>query len=167
MEFFNTAFVFLAPMLILLSFILKKNYKNIVINSLAIVNVLLIINSFNVIKTLYSYYQLATIMGIEINLNKFSLGWLEIRGILVVVLPFLFLIKKISAEKLLSTAMFFLLSFDVLTKLINPKAIEVSFSVITFATDHLLLQIINYVSWFAAVYALFGLIGRLPIQNKK
>ncbi len=167
MEFFNTAFVFLAPILIVLSFILKENYKNIVINSLAIVNVLLIINSFNIVKILYGYYQLATIMGIEINLNKFSLGWLEIRIILVVVIPFFFLLKKISAEKLLSIAMVFLLLFDVLTKFINPKVSEVSFSVITFTTDHLHLQLINYISWFVTVYALFGLIGKLPAQNKK
>ena len=165
MEFFNTAFVFLAPILILLSFILKNDYKTYALNVLAVVNVLLILHSIDLVRTLYGYYQLATIMGFEIYPNnKFVLGWLEVRIILVVLLPLLFLMKKLSAERWLSIAMMFLLLFDIIKDFIAPSK-GINFSVITFAHQNLSLQILHYTSWLIAIYALFWLIKKLPSQK--
>jgi len=164
MEFFNTAFVFLAPLLILLSFISKLKAKNYIINILAVVNVLLILHSIDVVRTLYSYYQLATIMGFEIYPNnKFILGWQEVRIILILLLPLLFLIKKLSANRLLTITMFFLLLYDLCSHLIAPSK-GLNFSIITFQIEHLPINILNYISWFTTIYALFWLIKKLPTQ---
>ena len=166
MEFFNTAFVFLAPILVLLSLILKSNFKSYTLNVLAIVNVLLILHSIDVVCTLYSYYQLATLMGFEIYPNnKFVVGWQEVRILLIILLPLLFLIKKLSSNQLLTIIMFFLLLFDLVSNLIAPSK-GLNFSLISFQIEHLLINILKYISWFITVYALFWLLKKLPSQLK-
>jgi hypothetical protein len=166
MEFFNTAFVCLAPLLILLSLVLKYNYKVYSLNMLAVVNVLTILCSINITQQLYSLYQLATLMGFELYPNnKFVVGWFEVRMLLVLLIPFLFLIKKLSAERWLSVVMLFLMLFDVLKSWIKPSKEGFNFTIISFSTEHLLLQTIHYSSWLIAVYALFWLMKKLPFKS--
>jgi hypothetical protein len=105
-------------------------------------------------------------MGFEIYPNnKFVLGWFEIRIILIVLLPFLFLIKKISANRWLSLLLLFLLLYDVGMRWIKPSK-DFNFTVINFSTNNLLFQAMHYLSWFILVYALFWFIKKLPSQSK-
>jgi hypothetical protein len=167
MEFFNTAFISLAPITIILSLFLKNNYKIYSLNILAVVNLLSILCSINIAQQLYSLYQLATIMGFEIYPNnKFVVGWFEVRILLVLLLPFLFLIKKLSDSRLLSVALLCLMLFDVFKNWIKPNTEGFNFTIITFSTNNWFLQIMHYSSWFISLYALLWLIKRLPYSNE-
>ena len=168
MEFFDTAYIFLAPILILLSFF-AKGKKKYVLNVLAIANVLLIFNSVYIIRQLYALLQLALSMNIKPDPNqKITIGWNEVKMWLIILLPFLFLIKRISANRILSLLMLFLLLNDWLQLyLISLKSSWSMFEASKFYVYNMPLKIINYASWMVFIYALFWFIKKLPSQRTK
>lgn len=168
MEFFNTAYIFLAPILIALSF-LFKNKKQYILNILAVANVLLIYHSIFIIRQFYAFAQLAKNLHIQPNTTQeTTTGWNEIKLLLTILLPFLFLIKRISANRILSLLMLFLLINNWLYQLIISLQQNWSVGYTTsFYVYQLPQQIMHYISWLIFVYALFWLIKKLPYQQTK
>ncbi len=168
MDFIKTAYVFLVPILFFLSWFIKKDFKFFIINLLIVANLLQLFYSLFFIKELYNYYQLAKIIGFDFfPNNRINLGWQETRILLIIFLPFLFLIKKISSDKLLSICVFFLLIFDEIKKLIFSKSSSLNFSLINFSTQNLLLNLMNYISCFIFMYTLLWFLKRLSHQQSK
>jgi len=168
MEFFDTAYIFLAPILILLSLFAKGNTKYL-LNILAVANVLLIFHSVFIVRQLYAFVQLALSMGIKPEPNqKVAIGWNEIKMWLTILLPFFFLVKRMSANRILSLFMLFLLLNDWFkTYLISLKSNWSMFEASNFYVYNLPLKIIHYISWMIFVYALFWFVQKLPSQSKK
>ena len=168
MEFFNTVYIFLAPILILLSLFAKGN-KKYVLNVLAIANVLLIFHSIFIFRQLYAFVQLALSMNVKPDPNqKIEIGWNEIKMWLTILLPFFFLIKRISANRILSLFMLFLLLNDWFKLyLISLKSSWSMFEASNFYVYNLSLKIMHYISWMIFVYSLFWFVKKLPSQSKK
>ena len=167
MEFFDNAYTFLAPILILLSLFAKGN-KKYVLNVLAIANVLLIFNSAFIVRQLYAFVQLALSMNVKPDPNqKIEIGWNEIKMWLTILLPFFFLLKRISANRILSLLMLFLLLNDWFKLyLISLKSSWSMFEASNFYVYNLWLNIMHYTSWVIFVYALFWFVKKLPSQSK-
>ncbi len=167
MEFFDTAYIWLAPILILLSFFAKSK-KIYVLNVLAVVNVLLIFHSIFIIRQFYAFIQMALQMDVKPDPNqKIEIGWNEVKLWLIILLPFFFLIKRISANTLLSLFMLFLLLSDWFKLyLISLKSNWSMFESHNFYVYNLWLKIMHYTSWLVFVYALFWFIKKLPSQHK-
>jgi len=167
MEFFDTVYVWLAPILILLSFFAKSK-KIYVLNVLAVVNVLLIFHSIFIIRQFYAFIQMALQMDVKPGPNqKIEIGWNEVKLWLIILLPFFFLIKRISANTLLSLFMLFLLLSDWFKLyLISLKSNWSMFESHNFYVYNLWLKIMHYTSWLVFVYALFWFIKKLPSQHK-
>ncbi len=169
MEFFDIAYIWLAPLLILFSFFVKDDKKRLALNFLAVTNVLLIFHSIFVIRQLYAFIQMALQMDVKPDPNqKVEIGWNEIKLWLTILLPFFFLIKRISANRILSVFMLFLLLNDWFKLyLISLKSNWSMFESHNFYVYNLSLKIMHYISWMIFIYALFWFIKKLPSQRKK
>ena len=167
MAFFNTAFVFFIPIIFFLFLFKKKVNQVYLTNILSVVNILQIIYSVLLVKQLYSFYQLSVIMGFDVFPDIFyPITWQLIRVTLIILLPLLFIIKKLLANKVLSGIILLLIISDYLQELITPSTATFKFSLITFSTHNFGLNSINYVSWFVFVFSLFWFLKRLPSQSK-
>ena len=168
MEFFNTAYIWLAPILIFISFFVKDNRKKFALNCLAVINVLLIFHSVFIIRQFYAFIQMALELNVKPDPNqKLEIGWSEIKLWLTILLPFFFLIKKISANRILSIFMVFLLVNDWLKLyLISLKSNWSIFEGHNFYVYNLSLKIMHYASWIIFMYALFWFVKKLPSQRK-
>lgn len=168
MEFFDTAYIYLTPLLLILSLFLKKEYKYYCLNILAIVNILLIVNSIFIIRQLYAFVQIALQMNVKPGPNmKIELGWQDVKMWLTILVPFLFLIKPISANRWLTVIMLFLLLNNWLIYVFDCIKGNSTFYFSEFTTYHLSFQIIHYVSWIITLYSLFWFIKYLPFSSKK
>ncbi|MBS4043156.1 MAG: hypothetical protein KGZ59_05015 [Chitinophagaceae bacterium] len=166
MQFFNTAFVILASCLILLQLITEGKQKLFLHNISATVNVMLICSTFMLLKYLNGFKQIAEFMGVDVYAVLFnSITWEHIRIVLIIVLPFLFLIKKLVANKFLSILMLFLLLSDIIIKIIAHKASSFNFTLVNFSFVNFHLNFIHYFSWFVVVYAILFFAKKLPSQS--
>jgi hypothetical protein len=168
MEFFDTAYIWLAPLLIIISFFIKDDRKKIALNSLAVINVLLIFHSIFVIRQFYAFIQMALEMNVKPDPNqKLEIGWSEIKLWLTILLPFFFLIKRISANRILSLFMLFLLVNDWFKLyLISLKSNWSIFESHNFYVYNISLKLMHYTSWVIFIYALFWFVKKLPSQRK-
>ena len=168
MEFFDTAYIWLAPLFILISFFVKDEKKNFSLNCLAVINVLLIFHSIFIIRQFYALIQWALSMDVKPNANqKVAIGWNEIKSWMTILLPFLFLIKRISANRILSVFMLFLLLYDWFKLyLISLKSNWSMFESHNFYVYNLSLKIMHYISWMVFLYAIFWFTKKLPSQRK-
>lgn len=167
MEFFDTAYIYFAPLLLFLSLFLRHKNKYYALNILAVVNMLLIFNSVFIIRQYYAFARLAMEMDVKPDPNmKIEIGWTEIKGWLVILFPFLFLIKPISGNRLLTLFMLFLLLQDWFVYVIECIKGKRNFYFSSFTTYHLFYQIVHYCSWVIFLYALFWFIKYLPYQKK-
>lgn len=168
MEFFDIAYIWLAPLLILISFFVKDEKRKFALNCLAVINVLLIFHSVFIIRQFYAFVQMALALDIKPDPNqKIEIGWNEIKTWLIILLPFFFLIKRISANRILSFFVWFLLVNDWLKLFIlSLKSNWSLFESHNFYVYNLSFKIINYISWMIFMYALFWFINKLPYQQK-
>jgi hypothetical protein len=168
MEFFDTAYIWLAPLFILISFFVKDEKKKFALNCLAVINVLLIFHSIFIIRQFYALIQWALSMDVKPNPNqKVAIGWNEIKSWMTILLPFLFLIKRISANRILSVFMLFLLLYDWFKLyLISLKSNWSMFESHNFYVYNLSQKIMHYISWMVFLYAIFWFTKKLPSQRK-
>ncbi len=168
MEFFDTAYIYLAPLLILMSLFAKGKNKCYILNVLAIVNILLIFNSVFIIRQLYAFVKLAMEMNIKPDPNlKVEIGWQDIKYWLIILVPFLFLIKPLMGNRILSLFMLFLLLNNWFTYIADCLKSKTSFYFNSFTTFHLPYQMMHYFSWLTFLYAAFWFIKYLPYGKKK
>ncbi|MCX6209783.1 MAG: hypothetical protein NTZ59_09900 [Bacteroidetes bacterium] len=167
MEFFDTAFTYLAPILVLLSLFLKGKKRYYALNALAIVNILLIFNSVFIIRQLYAFVKMAMEMNVKPDPNaKIEIGWQDVKNWLIILVPFLFLIKPIMGNRILSLLMLFLFLNNWLVYVFDCVKGKSNFYFSSFTTYHLPFQMMHYFSWFVFLYAAFWFIKYLPYQKK-
>jgi hypothetical protein len=99
--------------------------------------------------------------------QKVEIGWNEIKLWLTILLPFFFLIKRISANRILSIFMLFLLVSDWFQLyLISLKSNWSIFESHNFYVYNLSYKIMHYTSWMIFIYAFFWFAKKLPSQRK-
>ncbi|MBC7721569.1 MAG: hypothetical protein H7068_06050 [Pedobacter sp.] len=169
MPFVDIAYSYLALLLLLLILLGKNNTKKYSKSFLATVNTTLI---FFVMYQCYNYYQLyqmAEMFGVSITfkglLKLMSTNKLEaFRNIAVLIIPFLFLFKKMSVNWVLTVCMIGLLKWDMLEKLYQ----NVRYNVVSSSSYHnvySVFQILNYGCLLIGMYALLFLLKKLPHQT--
>ncbi len=165
MKFVDVGYSYLAPLLLLM---LTKNEERKYSKALlATANVSLI---FFFIYSCFNYYDLyrwAQIFGMEISFK----GLLRLastnkiyaaKNILLLLLPLVFLFKKLSSNIVLTILMLVLIWWDVLTALIYSEGYLLPIS----QYKPIIWYALNYFSLLVGMYALLWLLKRLPFQFK-
>ncbi len=170
-EFIDVAYTFSILFIIVGALFFKKETAIWFKNLLTVSNHLLILYSWYL---LYQFYQLLKfILSLNIKVDKIpkqpiQLGWFEIKFILLITLPYLFLSKKLARNIVLSLAMFVILQWNVIVMLYNSLFNQQATLDILFYMPYLAeFKILNYLCLFVAVYALLWLLKRLPSQQLK
>ena len=165
MEFVDVAYAYLAPIILLFSLIFKNRealyYKSI----LASMNVCLLFFVVSACREYYGLYQLAKSFGFNVTpkgLLQFASTNIPYftKNILVLLLPFLFLFKKLSSNTFLSLLMIGFLWYDVAFCLFNQQP----YHLIGSNYAPYLIPIIRYSSLLIGMYSFLWLIKRLPIN---
>lgn len=170
-EFIDIAYSFTILLLIIVFFIVKQPVKKYINNCIAVSNTLLIGYSWYLSYQLYKLIQLALSLKIKVdpkNPPPIQITWFEIRYLLLIVLPYIFIIKKLSANKILASGMLLILQWDVAVNLFHTIFNKETNSGLLFYFPYLgEYKILNYISLFIAVYALLWLLKKLPSQQVK
>ncbi len=156
MEFIDIAYVVLIPLIILLSFVVKKQLKNYCINIIATANLLLLLNSVFIVRQFLALYYLGKQLGFDTKAKSFDLisylGNTFYLQLGIIILPFVFLYKKLSGNKWLTV--FMLLLFVCLYR--NTFFYYLSANIFAW---------LNYFCLLIAAYALLWLLKRLPYSS--
>jgi len=157
MEFIDTAYLFSIPLFLLLSLIKINKYQKYCINIIATANTVLILNSFFIIRQLFGFYYLGKKLGIEYHDQSFSLikylGNTFYIQLAIILMPVLFLYKKLAASKWLSVIMLILL-------------FSIHHSFFFYSLSAILFHWLNYFCLMIGAYALLWLLKRLPFQSE-
>ncbi len=170
MPFVDVAYGYLALVFLIAILLETKNAFSYGKNLLATLNVTLVF--FVVYKCLdyYQIYKMAQMFGISITFNGLlklmsTNKWEAIKNIAVLLLPFLFLFKKLSANVLLTIVAIILVKWDLIERLYE----KIAYPNITksyYQSGYTVFHILNYGCLFIAIYALLFLLKRLPHQAK-
>ncbi len=170
-EFVDIAYSISIIFFIVGSTFLKPSFKQYFSNCIVVNNKLLILYSWYL---LYKFYQLIQfIIGLNIKVeNKINqpieIGWFEIRFILLILFPYLFLFKKLAKNIWLSLLMLCILQSDILISIYRTTFQKLpSSSLIIYLPYMLSFKILNFSCLFIAVYALLWLLKKLPSQQPK
>ena len=156
MEFIQIAYCILAPFLLIVAYLhYNEKIKHLGANLLATVNVLLPFYSVFIFRQLLGLYHLtkqaADLLGADKPGVPADLQWFFARQVAVIVLPFLFLLKKLQTNILLTGLLLILLFWD------HPVAV--------WNTYDLVFKIGSYFFLFCSGYALLWLTNLLPYQS--
>ena len=166
MEFIDVAFAYLAPVILLLSLLLKKNNALYCKRILAAMNVCLVLFVVSACREYYNLFKLAKAFGFNVTFH----GMLKLastnipyfaKNILVLLLPFLFLFKKLSGNLFLSALMLAFLWYDVIYCAITNKPYQLIGS--NYAPY--LIPIFRYSCLLTGMYSLLWLFKRLPVKK--
>jgi hypothetical protein len=163
MIWFDYFYLLFAPLVLILSFVLNKKYKVYAKSVLAVINVLLIFHSIYIIRQFVAFYQLAVQLNVPLHTNQpIEIGWQQIKDWLIILLPFLFLVKPLMANRWLSVGLIFLLKYNFwvynFTHLSSPQ----SWYVDTYLPYNFPLYLIHYIAWFCTIFSFLWLIKYLP-----
>ncbi|MBA4196607.1 MAG: hypothetical protein C0459_03540 [Chitinophaga sp.] len=141
-------------LVVLLISLFKNNYQLVFKNVLAVMNILILLNTFIFLKTsweLYEAFQQLHFSNSKYNwLDSFYLGKQTVFLIIELLLPVIFLFNKLSANKILTTVLLVCFWYS-----LGNEQPEIS-----------IFKFLNYASLFIAVYALLWLLKRLPSQRQ-
>lgn len=170
-QFIDIGYAFSILFLIVLALFTKKQASIYFKNCIAVSNHLLILYSWYL---LYQFYQIIKfILSLNLKIDKvpkqpIEISWFQIKFLLLVTLPYLFLLKKLSKNYVLSIVMLVLLQWDFFVIFYNGFIKGEESSGILFYIPYLAdLKILNYSCLFITVYALLWLLKRLPSQQVK
>jgi hypothetical protein len=162
MEFIDIAYSYLTPLLLLGILVLKKSTRKYIFNTIAFVNIALIFYSIFIARQLYALYYISKSLPFSNNRYHFNIGWLQLRLGLLMLLPVVFLFRKLSANLLITCSILVLLWWDKIQFLYKSG----DTSVYGFYSGiDLLFKILNYTCLLIAGYALLWLFNRLPYQQ--
>ena len=170
-DFVDTGFSFTILFIIVGILFSKLPAKLYVKNCLAVSNHLLILYSWYLIHKFYQLIQF--ILSLNIPTDKvpnkpIEISWFQIKFLLLILLPYLFLFKKLARTFWLSMVMLVLLQWDFFVLLYNTLVQGEESSGVLFYMPYLIeFKILNYICLFVAVYALLWLLKRLPSQQVK
>lgn len=170
-EFIDIAYSFTILIFIIISFLVEKNKKVYVNNFIAVSNVLLICYSWYLIFQFYKLIQFSLSLHIKVeqsNSVDVSIGWFEIRFLLLVFLPYLFLFKKLVANKIFSVVILLIIQWSFIQSCISSLREGYTLPYMIFYLPYnISFKILNYISLFIAVYALLWMLKKLPSQQEK
>lgn len=169
-NFIDTAYSVIIILFLIASFITKGEWKKWCSNLIAVSNTLLIFYSIYLINSLVSLIRLALSLNIQPPKDAPvpSIGWFEIRYLLLMVLPFLFISKTLAKNKIAVLIMLVLLQWDIvhtLYKMVFTK--ETSSGFLFYLPYNIEFRILHFISLFIGTYALLWLLKRLPSQQAK
>ena len=170
MPFVDIAYGYLA-LIFLLAILLERKRNNTYTKSLlAALNVSLIFYVLYKCLDYYQLYKMAQIFGVSITLDGLlrlmsTNKWEAFKNIAVLLLPFLFLFKKLSANVMLTLGILILIKWDFIDH-IYQKIAYPNISRSIYSYEYSVFQILNYGCLFIAIYALLFLLKRLPHQVK-
>ena len=168
MPFIDIAYSYLVLLLVLLVLLGKDAIKKYSQSMLAAVNTSLIFFAIYRCYNYYQLYQMAEMFGVSItfkgilklmNANKFE----ALKNIAVLIIPFLFLFKKLSANLILSICMIGLIKWDLFEKIYQ----KVRYNVVASSSYHntySVFQFLNFGCLLIGIYALLFLLKKLPHQ---
>jgi hypothetical protein len=149
--------------------IFKKQLHKYCHNCIAVSNHLLILYGWYLIFKLYQLVQFVLALNIKVNKTAkqpINIGWLEIKFILLILIPYLFLFKKLAKNRWISFAMLAILQWDIFVAIYQSFGSKFTSSSILFYLPYMVeLKILNYSCLFIAVYALLWLFKKLPSQQ--
>ncbi len=170
MPFVDTAYGYLV-LICLLAIVFEKNKEKLYSKSLlAAINISLIFFVFYQCYDYYQLYKMAEMFGVSISfkgmLKLMSTNkWEALKNIAVLIIPFIFLFKKLSANIVLTVIMLVLLKWQILEKWYQKIAYpNIVYS--TYKNEFTTFQILNYGCLLIAIYAFLFLLKRLPHQRK-
>lgn len=168
-QFIDIGYAFSILFLIVVALFSKKQLSVYFKNCIVVSNHLLILYSWYL---LYQFYQIIKfILSLNLKMDKvpkqpIEISWFQIKFLLLVILPYLFLFKKLSKNYVLSIVMLVLLQWDFFVIFYNGFIKGEENSGILFYIPYLAdLKILNYCCLFIAVYALLWMLKRLPSQQ--
>ncbi len=173
-DFIFSAYRYTVPVLLLSYFFIKGNNRNCLLNAIAVSNILLIIycsselwQIINFLRTAFTYKH----EGYTSYYSRFNLfspyGHLFYAMLLAMIVPFLFLFKKMKANKWLVLVELFLLWWSDVWRFLQNMFrdyLPSSWSV-NYDGYNLPFQVLNYLSLFIGTYALLWLLKKLPSQQ--
>ena len=166
MEFVDVAYAYLAPLLLLLSLFLRRQQATYFKSTLAAMNVSLVFFVISAGREYYGLYQLAKAFGFNVTpqgllrLASSNIPYFA-KNVLVLLLPFLFLFKKLSANTVLTILMIVLLWYDVVYSTFTNQPCHLIGS--NYAPY--LIPILRYSCLLTGMYSFLWLIKRLPIRS--
>lgn len=164
MDFIDVAYSFLIILSLPCIWLLKKEYRKYLINIIAVANISLLFYSVFVARQLYALYSILKQFH-NTGSTHTSYGWFELRLALIIILPFLFLFKKLSANGWLALLLFILLNWSRCQQLLSPGTDFLSSWSDYYSFSDLTFKILNYLSLLVGGYALLWLLKRLPYQQ--
>jgi hypothetical protein len=114
-EFIFGSYILLFPVLLIAAQILPFNYKEVVINLRATIQVSLIVYSFFLIRQLIGLYQLTRLFKMN-HTEREYFGTSMVEMLLIIILPFLFVNKKIRNGYFVGLILWFVLSYAQMQK---------------------------------------------------
>jgi hypothetical protein len=151
MEFIQIAYCVTIPFLFFLTYTGNQNSRHFFINVLAVSNLLMIGYSFFLVKQLLGFYQLGKQLNIDFIKINGGIDGNIIRLVLIILLPFLSLIRRVQKSRLFSLVLLVLLYNN------NP--------VFTWNSFDLFTKIPGYFCLLCSGYALLWLLNKLPYQS--
>lgn len=167
-SFIDTAYsVSIILLLLCLVFTKKIALKNYINNAIATCNHLLIFYSWYLCKKFYDI--IAFILSLDLPpinpKQKIVFSFDDLRYLLLVILPYFFLIKKISANIIFTICMLVLIQWNFLQEILKSIFQPQQSSGILWYLPYLVeYKILHFISLFMAVYALLWLLKRMPKQ---
>ena len=166
MEFTDIGYAYLAPVLLLLLLLSKKEYKPYFKSIIMAANACLLFFVISACREYYGLYQIAEHFGFNLSLQ----GLLKlastnipfaVKNIVVLLLPFCFLSKKLSGNIFLTILMVGLLWWDVASAALTRQAIRFPGS--NYA-PHLFLTL-RFFCLLVGMYSFLWLLKRLSVNN--
>ncbi|MDI9366597.1 MAG: hypothetical protein QM541_16695 [Flavobacterium sp.] len=170
MPFVDAAYGYLALVFLLAMLLERKDTISYGKSLLAALNITLLF--FVVYKCLnyYHLYKMAQIFGVSITFDGIlklmsTNKWEAFKNIAVLLLPFLFLLKKLSANVWLTIMALVLFKWAVIERLYQKMAYP-NITKNYYQPEYSVFHVLNYGCLFIAIYALLFLLKRLPHQAK-
>jgi len=166
MEFVDVAYAYLAPILVIL-ILLIKNKKAVFFKSiLEILNISLLFFVISAIREYYGLYILAQSFGFNVTpqgLLKFASTNIPYftKNILLLLLPFLFIVRRLSGNLFLSILIIVFFWYDVLFCLFTSKPYQLLGS----NYFPFLIPILRYTCLIIGLYSFLWLIKRLSVNR--
>jgi hypothetical protein len=168
-DFIDTAYSCIILVFIVAIFLIKKHGKIQVQNLIATSNTVLIFYAGYLIKQFYNLIQFALSLKIDpkqLPKENPSIGWFEIRYLLLMLLPFAFISKTMAKNYIATIVMLVLLQWDFLVIFYQALFTSQSTSGILFYLPYNIeFKIMHFISLFIGTYALLWLLKRLPSQQ--
>lgn len=167
-SFIDIAYSTLIIPLLIAGLVAKAQWKPYFTNLVATSNTLLIFYSIYLINSLADLIRFVLSLNIQPskNLPPVEIGWFEIRYLLLMVLPFLFIVKKVAKSRVAALVILVLLQWNLLEQTVRMFfGKDTTLGYLFYMPYNTAFKTLHFISLFIATYALLWLLKRLPSQQ--